>query len=221
METKSTKVSKNEIYSTIDLSTELKGVSKSDQDQLKEEIGELLLEQILESLADVQSPVQGGKYKATLTPAYKKKKEDETGGSSDANLDLTGNLISSIDYRVKGNTIQVGVFDSENAGKADGHNNFSGNANPKYTRQFLPKEGQQFRSDIMKLMAETVENYKAESTELDTERLNEIESKSELFDYLKEELGIDSTAAMKRAVLGSKNLIELLDDYDLLDYIDG
>jgi len=218
METKSTKVSKNEIYSTIDLSTELKGVSKADQDQLKEEIGELLVEQILESLADVQSPVQGGKYKATLSKGYAKKKQEET-GSTDANLDLSGDMISSLDYRVKGNTIQVGVF-GEDAGKADGHNNFSGKSKLP-TRQFLPQEGQQFRSDIMKLMAETVENYKAESTELDTERLNEIESKSELFDYLKSELGIDSTAAMKRAVLGSKNLIELLDDYDLLDYIDG
>lgn len=219
METKSTKVSKNEIYSTIDISSELKGVSKNDKDQLKEEIGELLVEQILESLADVQSPVQGGRYKGTLSKSYAKKKMEET-GSKDPNLDLTGDLISSIDYRIKGDSIQIGVFDAENAGKADGHNNFSGKSKLP-TRQFLPQEGQTFRSDIRSLVSETVDNYKADVAELDEAKLDSINSKSELIAYLKDELGIESTAALKRTVLGSRSLSNMLDDFDLLDLIDG
>lgn len=221
METKRTKVSKSEIYSEIDFTDELQGLSQEDKQQVREEIGELLVEQILDSLASEETPVQGGKYKASLSPDYAKKKKSET-GSSAANLDLTGELIRSIDYRIKGNSIQVGVFDSENAGKADGHNNFSGRSRmPDARRQFLPEQGQNFKKDIVDLIKETVENYKSDIAELDESKLEQISSKSGLLNYLKEELGIDSTKAVKRAVLSNNRLTKLLDQYDLLDLIDG
>lgn len=219
METKRTKVTKSEIYSEIDFTDELQGLSQEDKQQVREEIGELLVEQILDSLASEETPVQGGRYKASLSPDYAKKKKDET-GSSAANLDLTGELIRSIDYRIKGNSIQVGVFDSENAGKADGHNNFSGRSKLPQ-RQFLPQEGQKFKSDISSLIKETIENYKSDIAELDEAKLEQISSKSGLLNYLKEELGIDSTKSVKRAVLSNNRLTKLLDEYDLLDLIDG
>lgn len=219
METKSTKVSKSEIYSAIDITDELKGLPVDLKGDLKEQIGELIVEQILESLADVRSPVQGGDYKTKLSKGYAKKKQEET-GSTEANLDLSGEMINAIDYRIKGNTIQIGVFDKTNAGKADGHNNFSGMSKLP-TRQFLPKEGQDFRNDIKNLIEETVEGFKADNLELDEKKLESIETKSELYSYLQDELGVTGRAAVRDAVLGSKNLVELLDDFDLLDLIDG
>lgn len=216
METKSTKVSKSAIYSEIDISAELQGIPKADQSSLKDQLGELLVEQILDSLASTKSPIQGGKYKATLSKDYAAKKKEET-GSTDANLDLSGEMISSIDYKIKGNTIQIGVFGSD-AGKADGHNNFSGKSKLP-TRQFLPQEGQSFRKDIQTLIDETIEGYKTDIAELDSKQLNKIESSKDLYAYLAEELGITGKAAIRDAVLGSKNLIESLDDFDLMDLL--
>lgn len=219
METKKTKVSSNEIYSVIDLSDELDGLSEADKKQLREEIGEILVEEILASVADRNTPIQGAPAFKKLSKEYKKFKLEET-GSGEPNLDLTGDLISSIDYKVEGNSLKLGVFDPENAGKADGHNNFSGKSNlPE--RRFLPKEGETFKKSIRDLIAETVENYKADAAELDEKKLDKIESKTELYKYLKDELGIESRAAINRAVLGSKQLVKLLDEYDLLDMIDG
>lgn len=215
METKKTKVSRSEIYSVIDLSNEVEGLSKDLADDLKKEVGELLVEEILGSLANVKTPISGGEYKRSLSKDYKKKKIDET-GSGEANLDLEGDLINSIDYQISGNTIKLGVFDAENAGKADGHNNFSGLSKIP-TRQFLPREGQTFRRDIERLVAETVNNFKADNIELDEKELEKIETKSELYDYLKSELGIESKSKLRDAVLGSKQLTETLEDFDLLD----
>lgn len=184
---------------------------------MKDDIGELLVEQILESLADVKSPVQGGDYKRTLSELYGAKKKKET-GSDKANLDLHGDLINAIDYRVKGNTIQVGVFDSDNAGKADGHNNFSG-LSKLPTRQFLPKDGQTFRKDIVDLVNETVDNYRADTAELDSKKLKAIDTKTDLYKLLKAELGIADAEVLKATVLGSRELVRVLDDYDLLDLL--
>lgn len=217
MQTKAPKVSKSEFYSVIDISEELKGVPASAKEDLKDQLGELLVEQILDSLASTQTPIQGGKYKATLSKDYAAKKKAET-GSSAANLDLSGELLNAIDYKIQGNTIKIGVFGSDNAGKADGHNNFSGRSNLP-TRQFLPEEGQQFKKDIRDLISETVDAYKADNTELDSKKLNKIESKQDLYAYLAEELGLTSKAAIREAVLGSKGLIDVLDDFDLVDLL--
>lgn len=218
MKTTETKATSSSTSSIIDISEELKGIPKSERKNVANEIGELLVEEILSSLASVETPISGGKYKTRLSKEYAKKKQEET-GSTDANLDLSGSMISALDYKVSGSTIEIGVFGRE-APKADGHNNFSGESRLP-TRQFLPNKGQSFKADILDLVKETVNNYKAESAELDAKKLEEIETKKELFDYLKSELGIESTSAMKSAVLGSTSLIELLDEYDLLDLIDG
>lgn len=217
MQTKSTKASKSEIYSVIDISEELKGVPASAKEDLKDQLGELLVEQILESLASTDTPIQGGKYKATLSKDYAAKKKAET-GSSAANLDLSGEMLNAIDYKIQGNTIKIGVFGRDNAGKADGHNNFSGRSNLP-TRQFLPEEGQQFKKDIRDLIAETVDGYKSDVAELDSKKLDKIESKGDLYAYLADELGITSKSAIREAVLGSKNLMNILDDFDLVDLL--
>lgn len=216
MEVKKTIVNRSEIASVIDLSEELKGVPKSDQDELKSRIGELLVEQILETVADARTPIEGGEYKRTLSKEYGKFKTEET-GSNKANLDLTGEMLSSLDYKIEGNKIKLGIFDAIEAPKADGHNNFSGESKLP-TRQFLPKEGQDFKSNIRELLKDTVAAYKADIAP--EEKLSEVESKSDLYDFLKEYIGSDLTRAeLKSIALGSKKLTELLDDNDLLDLL--
>lgn len=216
MKVTGTKVSKSEIASIIDVSDELKGVPKADRDELKERIGEILVEQTLEFLADAKSPVQGGNYKSTLSKPYGNFKQDENGNRK-ANLDLTGDMISAIDFKVDGNKIKIGVFDPMEAPKADGHNNFSGESKlPR--RQFLPEEGQKYKSEIAQLIRDTIADYKADIVK-DSD-LSKVESKSDLYDFLSEYIGADLTRRqLKEIALGSKKLTELLDDNDLLDLL--
>jgi len=215
MQTKQATATTSKVTSTIDITEDLKGISEKDQESFANEIGELLVEEILNKLASVESPIAGGSYKTTLSKKYAEKKMNET-GSSDANLDLAGDLIRSIDFRYNGNTIEIGVFDSEQAGKADGHNNFTGKSRlPR--RQFLPEEGQNFTSDIVRLVNETAEKYRVENIELDEEDLEQIESKDDLFELLSSLTGLESKRKMSLLVLRSQRLSSLLDEYDLLD----
>lgn len=215
MEAKTPKVSKSITASVIDLSDELEGVK--DKTALANEIGELLVEEILQRVADSDSPVSGGRYKQTLSKEYRKYKIDET-GSGDANLDLTGEMLSSLDYRVRGTTVEIGLFDPTNAGKADGHNNFSGRSRLPQ-RKFLPDEGETFKRDILALVNEKVDSYKVDTADIKKSDLKEIETKKELFDFLVEATGIFNRKKLINNVLGNKKLVNILDELDLLEFL--
>jgi len=171
--------------SEIDFTQDLIGIPKKDHKSILAEVGELLVEQTLTNLADSKSPVSGAPYKKTLSKDYGKKKEAET-GSKAANLDLTGDMINSIDFEIDGDTLLLGVF-GDDAPKADGHNNLSGKSDlPE--RRFLPKKGESYKREISSLIEEVIANKRAETVNLKDSKLSQIESKSELYDYLQKEL---------------------------------
>jgi hypothetical protein len=162
-------------------------------------------------VADSKSPVDGSSFQA-LSKDYGDKKQTET-GSRKPNLDLTGEMLNSLDYKIVGDKLEIGVY-GEDAPKADGHNNFSGKSKlPK--RQFLPESGQAFDDSIKSLIADTVEQYKADNLELKAKDLKQVETKSDLYDLLKEYLGDYERARLKELVLSSE-LAAQLDEYDLL-----
>ncbi len=201
--------------SEIDFTQDLAGIPKKDHKSILSEVGELLVEQTLHNLADSKSPVSGAAYKKTLSKDYGKKKEAET-GSKAANLDLTGDMINSIDFEIDGDTLLLGVF-GDDAPKADGHNNLSGKSDlPE--RRFLPKKGESYKREISSLIEEVIANKRAETVNLKDSKLSKIESKSELYEYLQKELGIDSKLKIKNAILSSELSIQL-EEFDLLKYL--
>jgi hypothetical protein len=215
MEVKKTTVNSNQISSTLDLSDELEGVKKSDREQILNDIGELLVERTLNYLADQKSPVNGyGKFKG-LSKQYAEYKQEET-GSSDANLDLTGSMVSSIDFKVEGNKVIIGVF-GEDAGKADGHNNFSGSSKLPM-RRFLPAEGETYATDIKDLISDSVRFAKADVASGLESALQDVETKADLYEALKESIGPFSQAKLREAALAS-NIRFLLEELDLLDLL--
>lgn len=214
MEVKEAKATQNKISSTISLKSEIQGLNKAKTSELLDQIGELLVEQVLSSVADSTSPITGRSFKG-LSEEYKALKKAET-GSSEANLDLTGEMLSSLDYKVKGNTIEIGVF-GEDAGKADGHNNFSGKSKLP-TRQFLPKEGQLFTSSINKLLQETIDSFKADNMSLDESKLQYINNKKDLYDYLQSEFDGMSRGKIKDLILQSELSVSL-DKFNLLELL--
>lgn len=190
------------------------GLNKTQKREVLDQVGELLVEQVLQSVADSKSPIDGSKF-AKLSKEYAEKKLAET-GSKEPNLDLHGDMMQALDFKVKGDDITLGVF-GEDAPKADGHNNFSGKSRMK-ERRFLPAEGQLFEDSILSLVKETIESYKSDNLALDENELKKIDNKSDLYEYLQSEFEGLSNSRIKELVLQSELSVSL-DKFDLLDLL--
>lgn len=205
-------IADKELSALIDLKEELKGVPKSKQKELLDDIGELLVEQTLKYVSETKSPVDGyGSFQA-LSKDYKDKKKEET-GSTKPNLDLHGNMIDSVDFKIEDGRIRLGVFGSE-APKADGHNNLSGDSKIP-TRRFIPGKGEDFKSEIKALVEDTVRFYKADTAKISDKDLKDVQTKDDLYLLLSDKLGSYTRKELKEAVLSTIDIYDMLDDYDL------
>jgi hypothetical protein len=126
---------------------ELKNVK--DPEAVKREIGDYILEEILNHVASGNSPVKGnGKFKA-LSSNYKKVK-GEISSSLIPNMELNGDMLDSLEYRLFNGGVEIGIW-GEEADKADGHNQHSGRSTPLPKRRFIPKPGEDtFKQNILR-----------------------------------------------------------------------
>jgi len=214
MKTVKAEATETKTASTLEFKEELMGLNKAQKKEVLDQIGELLVEQILEAVGDQKSPVTGNAFRP-LSLEYARRKKEEVGNTK-ANLDLFGDMLQSVDYRVLDDKIEIGVFGSE-APKADGHNNLSGESKIP-TRRFIPAQGQTFTQEIKALVRATVDEYKADNLSLKKKDLKEIQSQKELYDYLKETLGDMPRAKLKELVLMSEMAVSL-DEFNLLDLL--
>lgn len=129
--------------------TNLDKPGKQDRAKALDKIAEYVRDEILQYVGEGRSPVAGGKWKQGLSKEYAKRK-GEFSSSTIANMELTGDLLDALEARVVGNKIKVGWFGGDEAAKADGHNNFSGESTLP-ARQSIPNvdENQTFRRDIV------------------------------------------------------------------------
>ncbi len=111
----------SEISKDIKLNSD--NIPENKQSAYKDEAGEYIVSEIKRSLAQGKSPVEGLKKFKILSKDYA---DDEKGGNRQPNLNLDGDMIASIDFKKTDTGIKVGIFDSNEVDKADGHNNFSG-----------------------------------------------------------------------------------------------
>lgn len=209
------KGSNSETYSEIDLVSDL-DLPTSVKNEIKEEVGKLLIDEILSYVSEKRSPVSGGSYKATLSKEYAKEKKAEV-GNTEANLELTGALLDSVTFKKTDDGIRIGVFGKE-AGKADGHNNLSGESRlPE--RQFLPKEGEVFKSQIQDEIDSIIADKIAEVASFDKSDFDGVDDKTELYAVLADRFLDMSRADIRAAVLRSDDLLELLAEMDLLEFL--
>jgi len=147
--------SKTRTTTTLDFMSEVKA-SRSVKRQIKEDVGDFLIDTILERLSNQQTPVSGEGYKKTLSKKYKNKKVSE-GGSSVPDMELKGDMLDALKFKNTVDGIEIGFFNKQ-AWKADGHLKFSGSENLTPRRRFLPGDGQNFKrdieSEIQKIIAE-------------------------------------------------------------------
>lgn len=134
--------------------------NKSARDEALERVAELVQTSVLEYVGDAKSPVKGGPWKRGLSPAYKKIKSQES-SSTVANLELTGDMLDALEVvRKRGTTLSLQI-EGEEAPKADGHNNHSGDS-PLPERRFIPKGGETLRSDIWRDVKRILQEYEDE-----------------------------------------------------------
>lgn len=126
-------------------------IGESDSD-LTDAAGQFLGEKIKEYCAKSTSPVSGGDWKKSLSKEYKKLKENATGRNK-ADMDLTGEMLEALGFVATRDTVEIGIFEGSQVGKADGHNNHSGDSNlPE--RKFIPEKDEDFKRNIMSELKE-------------------------------------------------------------------
>lgn len=208
-----TTVSDSEISSTIEL--ELDAVPDRLKSRVKREVGEYLLEQTLMSLGEAKSPVSGAKYKRSLSKDYRKEKV-EAGRSGVADLEFSGDMKDSFKFKPTDNGIKIGHFGGE-AGKADGHNNFSGESElPE--RRYLPKEGERYKRDIQaevdRIIADAIGAGGPKVSEL-----RKVETKTDFWDLLKATYTGLSRSEIIGAVSRNDQLVSRLTQLGLLKWL--
>ena len=117
------------------------------RDQVTRQIGEFVVDQVLERVGQGKSPLQGTPTWRKLNPIYA---EEQKAGDRTPNLDLTGEMLNGLTYKSDGNSIEVGFFDdagSDVLGKAEGHNQHLGEGNLPL-RRFIPNDNEEFYTPI-------------------------------------------------------------------------
>jgi phage gpG-like protein len=219
MKTIKTNQTTKRLTSEIDLFSDVKEKLTSDlKSEITEQVGEYLKEQILLSVADSSSPISGGEFKKTLSPKYKKEKE-KAGLPGKANLEFSGDMLDSLTFKPTSKGLEIGVF-GEEALRADGHNNFTGKSKLP-TRQFLPKEGENFKQDIKREVDRILRDKLAEQVDYRRSTFATIRTKEELFQTLRELLPGFTRVQIVEAVLRNEELFELLDEFNLVRFLRG
>jgi len=134
------------------------GLSPAEVKQVMNDVGDFVLTSVLDDTANQVSAVYGDKWDA-LSPDYKKVKKAK-GGKPVANLELEGDMLSALNIVKRSNSLTLSVR-GDQADKADGHNNHSGESKLPL-RRFVPSEadGDTFSPKIMKGIENIIQNVK-------------------------------------------------------------
>lgn len=124
--------------------------------EAKAKIAAAVLEHVYGYIGNGSSPVKNGKWKTSLSKDYKKEKRAR-GGSGIADMDLTGDMLSTLQIVNSGSGLKLRIKGKE-ASKADGHNNHSGKSRLPL-RQFIPTEDGSFKRKIMDEIKAIIEEY--------------------------------------------------------------
>lgn len=128
------------------------GIKAGDKKEFLDKVGQYLVDSMLDKIGEGMSPVKGnGKF-----PLLKKDyAEHEHGGERKPILDAHGDMLQALTYKIVGNSLEIGIFDSDQAIKSYNHN--VGDTLPK--RQFIPNEGETLKADIMRGIGDITDEY--------------------------------------------------------------
>lgn len=135
-------------------------VPKAQRREALSAAADYIKEQILSRTADGKTSVQGGKWKRSLSPEYKKLKQAETGVGF-ANMELHGDMLDSFDVKPEGDRIRIEVG-SDQVDKAEGNllGSYGSSPDPAKAREFMPHvRGQKLHKEILAGVADILREY--------------------------------------------------------------
>lgn len=179
-------------------------------------MGDYLVEQIRLSASRSESPVAGESWKKALSPAYKKRKQAE-GLDGVANLEEHGDLLDDLDYTHTEDGIEIG-WTGDQAGKADGHANLSGDSDLPQ-RRLIPDVGQDFKTEIQDEIEKIVADAITDSMEFQKDDFEDVETKTQLYDALDEYFPDMSRSDIRDLVARTPDLARMLDELDIFNLL--
>jgi hypothetical protein len=134
-------------------------IPRSKRREALETAASFLKEAVLEYIGDAKSPVAGGKWIRRLEPSYREKKIEESGVDF-ANLELTGDLLDSLDVDVNKGKVIFDVSEDEYR-VAEGHISgiYGENSKKVKPRQFLPQGKETFKKSILEDLKALLQEY--------------------------------------------------------------
>lgn len=142
---------------TYKLKLDLSKVPPKDRAEVKKEVGNYVLEKTLEETGRQQSIVTGRQWKR-LSKDYKKLKQKVASGK--ANLELSGDMLDSLKFKNTRDGVEVGVFTTKQAKKADGHCHTEVFGTSKLPpRKFIPKQEEGYRPGVVKEINNIVKEF--------------------------------------------------------------
>lgn len=219
MKTVKTTVNSNQTSSRLELFSDedVKFLSREKREEIAKEVGTYLVEQIALSVNELTSPISGGGFKKTLSRKYRDEKLKE-GGAPVPNLQLTGEMLDSLSFKVNSKGLDIGVY-GKAAKRADGHNNLSGESElPE--RRFLPDVDQKFKSDIQSEVDQIIEDSVAKDVQVTRSDFAFIKNKEELYAVLGEKFPFLEPEDIGNMILRNKRLTMLLGEFNLLRFLD-
>jgi hypothetical protein len=131
------------------------GIPRSDRATAVKDVADFVKESMLDYYGDGVSPVTGDKFKR-LSKDYAKFKRGQS-SSAYANMELTGEMLDALEYKIKGSKIEIGWFGGVDAKKAFNHT--TGDTLPK--RPLVPTARQKFDDPIEEGITEILDAYRA------------------------------------------------------------
>ena len=147
-------ITKTKINVNVDLTKELDGLTASQQTELKNLVGNSLVNAVHSETQKQTSPVTGSKFDK-LSPEYKAKKIAQGKGGK-ANLFLDGLMMGDLHHGNKASSVDIKITDGLSKKKMFNHN--TGDRLPQ--RQSLPNKGQAFSNPIMKKINGIIKDFK-------------------------------------------------------------
>ena len=178
------------------------GLSDAQKDRIKDEVGELLVETILLAVGSSRSPISGEDW-PPLSNDYADFKQNEGRGSR-ANMELNGDMLDALEFvrTVEGIRLQI---TGDQAPKADGHNNFSGESSlPR--RKFLPERGDTFKGEINNQVDAIISDEVVTAGRVTRARVREVQDQRQLNSLLRELFPVLTLRQAKDAVLFNDEL---------------
>lgn len=214
---------KSETSSQVDLGLTETEISQTLKNRIKKDVGEFLVESILDSVASQKSPVAGEGWPAlgskSKTKAYNKLKK-RLNGNEQANMELEGDMLNALKFQPTDEGVEIGFFNTDEANKADGHNKLSGRTNKTPKRRFLPRQGQRWDGPIQEEIKRIALDHIGDTARFGKSTFEGIQSRTGLISKLKDVFKVDAAQAVS-IVSRNEKLQDVLFDLNLLRFLDG